>query len=404
MTAEPPPDAPNEPRIRWMMLALLAVGESLGMTLWFSATAAAPALVAQFHLSPGGAAWLTMAVQAGFVIGTLGSAILNLPDLLAARRLFALGCLLGAVATAGVTHAGSASTAILFRLCTGAALAWVYPTGMKIVASWFRRERGTGLGVLVASLTVGQAFPHLLAALAPESAWQTRMLVSSGLAVVGGVLVLAGVRDGPHLEPIGRFNPRAAVGVFTNPRTRLATFGYLGHMWELYAMWSWAGVFAAASLQAWGDADTSRAASMAAFLAIATGSIGCLLAGVLADRIGRARVARLALLTSGSCAALAGVVYGQHPALLYALLACWGLVVVADSAQFSALIADYSPRSHVGTALAIETCCGYLLTMASIRLLPALADGIGWRWVFLALVPGPALGAWAMRRLERKGG
>jgi MFS family permease len=142
---------------------------------------------------------------------------------------------------------------------------------------------------------------------------------------------------------------------------------------------------------------------MAAFLAIATGAIGCLLAGVVADRIGRARVARFALLASGTCAALAGVVYGQHPALLYLLLACWGLVVVADSAQFSALVADYSPRSHVGTALTIETSCGYLLTMASIRLLPALAGGIGWRWVFLALVPGPILGAWAMRRLERKG-
>ena len=383
------------------MLALLAAGESLGMTLWFSATAAAPALVAEFHLSAGGAAWLTMAVQGGFVAGTLVSAVLNLPDLLAARRLFALGCILGAIATAAVTRAETASAAFLLRFCTGAALAWVYPTGMKIVASWFARDRGTGLGVLVASLTVGQAFPHLLAALAPASSWQARMLVSAALAVCGGVLVLTAVHDGPHLAPLGRFDPRAAAALFRNVRTRLAAFGYLGHMWELYAMWSWAGMFAAASLAASGRADVSRAASIAAFLAIATGSVGCLLGGVLADRIGRARVAGFALVLSGSCALVSGLVYGQHPALLYALLAGWGLVVVADSAQFSALIADYSPRSHVGTALATETCCGYLLTMFSIRLMPAVAGAVTWRWTFLALVPGPVVGAWAMRALSR---
>jgi MFS family permease len=388
------------------MLALLALGESLGMTLWFSATAAAPALVAKFHLSAGGAAWLTMAVQGGFVVGTLVTAILNLPDLVAPRRLFALGCVLGAVATAAVARADSAPTAFLLRFGTGAALAWVYPTGMKIVASWFQRERGTGLGVLVASLTLGQAFPHLLAAVAPQSSWQLRMLVSSALAVAGGLVVLVGVRDGPHLEPLGRFNARAAAALFTNRRTRLAAIGYFGHMWELYAMWSWAGVFGAASLAASGPIKASPAlaampvASVAAFLAIATGSAGCLLGGVVADRIGRARVAGLALVMSGSCALASGLVFGHHPALLYALLACWGLVVVADSAQFSALIADYSPRSQVGTALAVETCCGYLLTMASIRLMPVVAAWVTWRWAFLALIPGPLIGAIAMRRLS----
>ncbi len=391
----------REPRVRWLMLALLAVGESLGMTLWFSATASAPALAARFHLTAAGAAWLTMAVQGGFVVGTLVSAVLNLPDLLAARRLFALGCVLGAIATAAVTHADGAPAAFLFRFCTGAALAWVYPTGMKMVASWFARQRGTGLGVLVASLTLGQAFPHLLAAIAPAASWQARMLVSASLAVCGGVLVLVTVRDGPHLEALGRFDPRAAAALFRNARTRLAAIGYLGHMWELYAMWAWAGVFAAASLAASGGGDVSRASSAAAFLAIATGSIGSLAGGVVADRVGRARVAGFALVLSGSCAALAGVVYGHHPALLYALLGCWGLVVVADSAQFSALVADYSPRSHVGTALAVETSCGYLLTVFSIRLMPTVADAVTWRWTFLALVPGPVVGAWARRKLDR---
>lgn len=386
-------------RIAWVMLALLATAESLGMTLWFSATSAAPAIVSEFHLSTGLAAWLTMAVQGGFVAGTLVSALLNLPDLLATRRLFALGCLAGALATAALTRAQTPLEAIALRAATGAALAWVYPTGMKIAAGWFLNRRGTALGILVASLTVGQAFPHLLAAIAPASSWRARLLVTAALAVIGGVVVLAGVRDGPYSAPMGRFDPRAAGRLFVDRRTRLAAFGYLGHMWELYAMWSWIGVFAAASLAAGGHAAVSRAGSLAAFIGIATGSIGCLAAGLTADRIGRARVAGWALRTSGACALAVGFVYGGPPVLLYALIALWGLVVVADSAQFSTIIADYSGR-YVGTALTVETCLGYLLTMASIRLVPSVASAAGWQWAFLVLTPGPLLGAIAMARLR----
>ena len=380
------------------MLAVLATGEFLGMTLWFSATAAAPALVAEFHLSTAQAAWLTMAVQGGFVLGTLVSALLNLPDLLATRRLFAVGCVLGATATAGVTLVRTPEEAIALRLATGAALAWVYPTGMKIAAGWFNRRRGTALGVVVASLTVGQAFPHLLASVAGGASWRAQMLVTASLAVAGGVLVLSAVGDGPYATPADRFDPRAAMRLFTHRMTRLAAFGYLGHMWELYAMWAWIGAFAAASLAAAGQGSAS-AASVAAFIGIATGSIGCLAAGLTADRLGRARVAGWALRVSGTCAAAAGVVFGAPPAALFALVAVWGLTVVADSAQFSAMVADYSGR-YVGTALTVQTCAGYLLTMVSIRLLPALASVAGWQWVFLALVPGPIFGSVAMRKLR----
>jgi MFS family permease len=381
------------------MLALLATAEFLGMTLWFSATAASAPISSEFRLSTAQAAWLTMAVQGGFVAGTLISALLNLPDILATRRLFALGCVVGAVATAALTRSHAPLEAIALRLATGAALAWVYPTGMKIAAGWFRRQRGTGLGVLVASLTVGQAFPHLLAWIAPSSSWRARLLISASLAAVGAIVVLAAVRDGPYSTPSGRFDPRAAGRLFTTQRTRLAAFGYFGHMWELYAMWSWIGVFAAASLVAGGHASASRAGSLAAFIGIAAGAIGCLAAGLTADRIGRARVAGWALRTSGSCAVLSGFVFGGPPALLYALITIWGLVVVADSAQFSALIADYS-GDYVGTALTVETCLGYLLTIVSIRLMPAIASAGGWQWAFVALVPGPILGAIAMARLR----
>jgi MFS family permease len=381
------------------MLALLATGEFLGMTLWFSATAATPALVAEFRLSTGQAAWLTMAVQGGFVLGTLVSALLNLPDLLATRRLFAVGCVAGAFATAGVTLAHTPVEAIVLRAATGAALAWVYPTGMKIAAGWFDSRRGTALGVVVASLTVGQAFPHLLASIAGSASWRAQMLVTASLAVVGGVLVLSLVRDGPYATPTDRFDPRAAARLFTDRMTRLAAFGYLGHMWELYAMWAWVGVFAAASLAGSGQGMASHAGSVAAFIGIATGSIGCLVAGLTADRLGRARVAGWALSASGTCAALAGFAFGAPPAVLFALISVWGLTVVADSAQFSAMVADYSGR-YVGTALTVQTCAGYLLTMVSIRLLPALASVVGWQWVFLALVPGPIFGSLAMRKLR----
>ncbi|HSK09054.1 MAG TPA: MFS transporter, partial [Vicinamibacterales bacterium] len=366
-------------------------------------TAVTPALVAEFHLSPGQVAWLTMAVQGGFVAGTIVSAVLTLPDVVATRRLFAIGCVAGAAATAAITQVDSAGPAIVLRLLTGAALAWVYPTGLKIAAGWFRGRRGTALAVLVGALTVGQAFPHLLAAVFGSTSWRAQLLVTAALAVAGGVLVVLVVRDGPFDAPAGRFDPRAALLVFRRRATRLALLGYLGHQWELYAMWTWVGTFAAASFAHGGMLQVDRLASAAAFTAVATGAVGCLVAGIAADRRGKARVAGWALRTSGSCAALTPLFFGAPPAVVFLFVAVWGLVVVADSAQFSALIADYSPPRYVGTALTVETCAGYLLTMMTIRVIPSLTPIVGWQWAFLALVPGPVLGAWAMRRLQQDG-
>jgi MFS family permease len=384
----------------WLMLALLAGGEFLGMTLWFSATAVTGPLVREFQLSSAQVAWLTMAVQGGFVIGTLVSAALNLADLLSTRRLFAIGCVLGAVATAAITRVHGATGAILLRLATGAALAAVYPTGLKIAAGWFRERRGTALSVLVAALTVGQAFPHLLASLTGPDSWRAQMLVSAGLAVIGGVVVLAFVREGPFAVPALRFDPRAALRVYREPGTRFAVFGYLGHQWELYAMWTWIGTFAAASLAAGGRSDVSRAASAAAFIGVGAGAFGCVAAGLAADRLGKARVASLALRVSGSCAVLSGLVFGGPTVLLYLFIGIWGTAVVADSAQFSALVADNSRPEYVGTALTVETCSGYVLTMLTIRLVPSLAAAVGWQWVFLALAPGPLFGLWAMKKIR----
>ncbi|HVC20098.1 MAG TPA: MFS transporter [Vicinamibacterales bacterium] len=388
------------------MLVRLALAQFLAMTLWFSATAVTPALVATFRMTTGEAAWLTMAVQAGFVAGTLVTALFSLPDLINARYLFAIGCLVGAAANAGVARSTGALDAIVLRFVTGVALACVYPPGMKIVAGWFEGRRGTALGILIGALTIGSAFPHLLAVLSANLSWRLLVLTSSGMALAGGALVALTVRDGPYVTASAPFDPRAALGVFTNRGTRLATYGYLGHMWELYAVWTWMEAFAAASLGTYAAAHAGvrpgpGAGSLAAFVAIGSGAFGAAFAGVAADRLGRARVASWAMLASATCALLSGFVFGAAPGWLYGLLVVWGVAVVADSAQFSALVAEYSPRDHVGTALTVQTCAGFLLTMVSIRLLPAAAQVVGWQWSFVVLVPGPLLGTVAMRRLSR---
>jgi MFS family permease len=383
------------------MLLLVATGQFLGMTLWFSATAAAPAIAAELALSRAGTAWLTMAVQAGFVAGTLTSALLSLADVLNARRLFAAGCALGAAANAAIPFADSAVAVILLRVCTGVALACVYPPGLKIVAGWFLERRGTALGIVVGALTIGSAFPHLLAWGAHDVPWRILMWVSSALALAGGIIVFVAVKDGPYVTASAPFDPHAAREVVRNRGIRLATLGYLGHMWELYAMWGWIPAFAAASLAARGNLTTSLG-SLVAFVAIASGAVGCVLAGRWADEWGKARVAGTAMMASASCAALSVVVYGAPFPVLLAFAIVWGFSVVADSAQFSALVSEYSSRTHVGTALTLQTCAGFLLTMASLRLLPAVAGVAGWRWAFLVLVPGPVLGALAMGRLGRR--
>ena len=397
----------NQPQgkhgIAGRMLARVAIAQFLGMTLWFSATAAGPAIAAELSLSRSATAWLTMAVQAGFVAGTLLSALLSLADVLNPRWLFAIGCVVGAVANASIPFDPIPSHVIALRAVTGMALACVYPPGLKIAAGWFLDRRGTALGVVVGALTIGSAFPHLLAWGTQAVAWRGLMWMSSMLAIAGGCLVWLAVEDGPHVSASAPFDPRAVLEVARNRGARLATLGYLGHMWELYAMWTWMPAFAAASIIArYGEAG--RMGSLVAFVAIASGAVGCVVAGRWADEFGQARIARLAMMTSAACAAAAGFVFGAPLPVLFLFAAVWGFSVVADSAQFSALVSEYSARTHVGTALTLQTCLGFLLTIGSIRMLPWFAAMAGWQWAFLLLVPGPVAGAAAMWRLIKEQG
>jgi MFS family permease len=398
------------------MLLLVAAGEVLGMTLWFSATAAAPSVAREFALNPATGAWLTMAVQAGFVAGTLLTALTNAADAINARRLFAAGCVVGAICNAAITLVPTAGAIIALRFGTGAALAWVYPPGMKIAAGWFRERRGTALGVVVGAVGVGSAFPHLLAWLGAGLPWRTLVDASSILALAGAALVALAVTDGPYVSASAPFDRHALRVVLRNRGARLAMLGYFGHMWELYAMWTWMAAFAAASLASTGLASTGLAStglsagsagygttgSAVAFVAIASGSIGCVAGGLLGDRWGKARVAGAAMIASAACALASPLFYGAPLAALLALAVIWGFTIVADSAQFSALVTEHTPRTHVGTALTLQTSAGFLLTMVSMRLVPPITELAGWQWAFVFLVPGPLLGALAMKRLARE--
>jgi MFS family permease len=381
------------------MLAALAVAQCLGMSLWFSATAVTPILVKEFGMSDSHASWLTIAVQAGFVAGTLMSAVTNLSDVLNARVLFFLGALTGAAVNAAVLLTSAPAAVITLRFLTGAALACVYPPGMKIAAGWFRTRRGFALGILIGALTLGKAFPYLLTSFFAAQ-WRAPMLLVSAFAIVGGVLVVTVVRDGPYVAHTSPFDPHAIRRIAANRGARLATLGYLGHMWELYAMWTWVVVFAAASFAASGVRPA--VASLAAFVAIGSGAIGCAFAGWFADSLGRARIAIWAMWTSAACCAMTPLVFGRAPFWLFLLVTVWGFSIVADSAQFSALVSEYSPADHVGTALTLQTCLGFLLTTVTIELLPRAAAVVGWQYAAWLLVPGPLAGIAAMRGLVRR--
>ncbi|HSL22509.1 MAG TPA: MFS transporter [Vicinamibacterales bacterium] len=374
------------------MLAWISLAELLGMSLWFAGTAVAPALAQQFSLGPEGVAWLTMAVQLGFVVGTLLSAAINLPDIVPPRVVFAGGCAVGAAATASALVAPNGVTLVAGRFLTGVALACVYPPAMKIAAGWTVTRRGTALGLLIGALTLGSAGPHLLAAFAAPVEWRPVMIAVSAQALAGALIMLLLVRDGPHVLATSRFDPAAIFVIFRNARARAATLGYLGHMWELYGCWTWIAAFGAASAAAHAGAS-SNWGPLTASVTLAAGAPACLLAGIVADRIGKARVARQAMIASATLAACTPALFGRSPWLLFAAAALWGAFVIADSAQFSALVAQFCDPGHVGTALTLQTSAGFLLTMVSIRVTGLLAEAIGWQWALAHLAVGPVLGS-----------
>jgi MFS family permease len=387
--------------VRWRQLAWLSLAELLALSLWFSASAVLPALVREWTIGDVGRAWLTNAVQLGFIVGTLGSALGNLPDVWPARRLMVVSAIAGAGANAAVAlWVDSLAPALVLRFLTGVCLAGAYPPAMKIMATWFREGRGLAIGILIGALTVGSATPHLIRGMT-DLPWRSVLLAASLLALAAAVIVARFVDEGPYRFPSARFDVRMAAAIFRERGARLACFGYFGHMWELYAMWAWIGAFLADSLAARGGGTYAGLnASAATFVVIAAGALGCWLGGMLADRWGRTSETMLAMALSGLSALAIGFTFGAAPALTLAVAIAWGITVIADSAQFSTAVTELSPPAYVGTALTTQTCVGFSITIASIWLIPAVTQLVGWRWGFAALAPGPFLGIVAMARLR----
>lgn len=390
----------SDPR-RWRQLALLSFAELFGMSLWLAAAAVGPQFATKWQLTQSQTGWLVTIVQFGFVLGTALAALLNLADVIASKRLFAASALLGAVANAALVHASSYQSALGLRLLTGFALAGVYPPAMKMISTWFRSQRGLGIGTVVGALTIGKASPYLVHAF-PGAGIETVLFTVSGFAVLGAAIVTLGYEDGPYAFPSRPFSWLLVGTVFREREWRLATGGYLGHMFELYSMWTWIPVFIAASAAASGMAAgprTNEIASLVSFLAIAAGGVGCTWGGLIADRRGREWLVNVAMVASGICALLIGLTFGRAFWVVVAVAVVWGFFVVADSAQFSALVTDSVPPHAVGTALTLQTSLGFLLTMVSIQLVPPAVAAVGWQWAFAVLALGPVFGIASIRRL-----
>ena len=381
---------------KWQAILLLAVCEVFALALWFSATAVIAALKQDYALSNPQSSLITSSVALGFVIGTLISAFFGLADRIAPRLFFMGACLAAAAANLAILAVVPTSPLVpILRLVVGMCMAGIYPVGLKIVASWAQRDMGLLVGLLVGALTLGSASPHLINAF-PLFDWRTTIAVASALAAAAGLLIHL-VELGPNIRRAAKFQPRFALQAWTKKSLRLANFGYFGHMWELYAMWGWTGLFLRDSF-ALNPGGTSAEvyAKLLTFATIAVGGLGCLFGGVFADRIGRTTLTMGAMAISGSCAILAGLAFGGNPWLVVALFAIWGITVVADSAQFSASVMELADPWLVGTMVTVQTSVGFFLSIVTIHMIPPLVDLVGWRFAFASLAIGPFLGIWAM--------
>ena len=382
------------------VLGIVSLATILALSIWFSINAIGPALEREKGLSTSDLAWLTIAVQIGFVVGTLVSAYLNLADRIRPRALFAVTAVVGAMLNAAVVPLESFGWVLFVRFATGMALAGVYPTAMKIVSGWFQRARGAALGTMIAALTLGSGSPHLLRSVFVDN-WEATVFGSSLLAVGGGLLVLGFGADGPFDVKGARFDPRTMLKTLTDRGQRLILLGYLGHMWALYAMWAWIGAFLGSVYGArsvlGGGLELSSALAFAVFGA---GAVGSVLGGVVADRYGRTLTTSVAMVLSGGSALVIGFMPVDWTLAIGLVALIWGAAVIADSAQFSTAITELSEPQYWGTALTFQTGLGFAVTAFAIWLIPVLEEAGGWGIAWAVLAVGPGLGTIAMLRLR----
>jgi MFS family permease len=382
---------------RWRALVLLAFALVCGVSPWFSASAVIPQLEPLWGLTATTKAWLTIAVQIGFVAGAIGSSVLNLSDRVPPRFVIFAGGLGAATANLPLIWIDGAGLGIPLRFLAGFFMAAVYPPAFKLISTWYRARRGTALGTLAAAIILGNAMPHLINGLGGVD-WRSVIVTTSALSAGGGVCALF-VVDGPFPFARAAFDPRQVGRVFRNRAVRLASIGYFGHMWELFAMFAWFLVFFSDHLSVRG-AETVPMAAFVTFSVVSVGSLGSLAGGILGDRWGRTNTTTLMLAISGGCSLTIGLLFGGPTWLLVAVGMVWGFTVVADSAQFSAMVTEVADQSYVGTALAMQLAIGFAVTVATIWLIPFVESMVTWRWAFSVLALGPLVAIVAMRRLK----
>lgn len=383
-------------------LALIAIVQILGLTVWFSASAVVPTLQHEWNFTAAAGVWLTASVQIGFVIGAIISAFLNLADRFRPQVLLGT-CAGGAALSTGIFaySVDSLPPAIGLRFLTGLFLAGVYPMGMKLMASWSApAKRGKAFGILIGALTLGSAAPHLIGSTG-DLPWRNVMAAAAALAAAGALTAVLAVRPGPFgLKGGARPNPRYALAMFKEHRPRLANIGYFGHMWELYALWTWLPIYLLAGEEA-GHGGTLEP-GLTVFLGMGVGGVaGAMFGGWAADRWGRPKSAAAALAVSGTCCLISPLMFWAEGIVLIVFLLIWGAAVIADSGVFSATLSESVDSRYVGTALTIQTAIGFLLTVVTIQLVPLFAAIVGWQYAFVLLVPGPLIGVLAMFGLAK---
>jgi MFS family permease len=380
------------------ILPVIVLSQLTATSVWFAGNAVMPDLQARLGLPESALGHVTAAVQLGFIAGTLVFAVLAISDRYSPRATFLACALLGAACNASsYLFGGDIALLLAARFATGFFLAGVYPVGMKIASGWYRHDLGKALGYLVGALVVGTALPHLIRGLGQSLPWESVMLSVSAIAALGGAMMYALVPDGPFLRSGSTFDPRSLAAIFRLPKFRASSLGYFGHMWELYAFWAFVPP-AVVAFAAQAQASTVNV-SLIAFAVIAAGAVGCIWGGYLSLRRGSARVAFAQLALSGLCCLISPLLFYASLPLFIAFLVFWGVVVVGDSPQFSALNARYAPADQIGSALTIANCLGFGISVISIQLLNHAAGALPAQYLFLLLIPGPILGLLALRPL-----